>query len=170
MTSALGPKESEPKSHPYKYSSSCSRSPSKKQDQIFSIIFLSGFRNTFWKCQTNAFYTWDKKTIRKHAAQNVSGLLFSLLKYNKTLFKGLTRTYRKVICCWGSQSSKQVSYYIILAIEAVVSCKCHVGGVWQANPSYTNSTISTVSTLHLVTIYKYTIFILSMLVWGIPHS
>lgn len=56
MISALGPKESGPKSHPYKYSSSCSRFPSKKKDQIFFIIFLSGFKNAFWKCQTNTFY------------------------------------------------------------------------------------------------------------------
>lgn len=36
------------------------------------------------------------------------------------------------------QSNKQVSYYIIIAMEAVdVSCKCHVGGVQQANPAST---------------------------------
>lgn len=93
MISALGPKESESKSHPYKYSSSCTRSLSKKQDQIVSIIFLSGFRNTFWKCQTNAFYTWDKKTIRKHAAQNVSGLYlasFSIIKHYLKAWPELT--------------------------------------------------------------------------------
>lgn len=61
MISVLVPKESGPKSHPYKYSSSYSRSLSKKQDQIISIIFLSGLRETFWKRQTNLFYTWDKK-------------------------------------------------------------------------------------------------------------
>lgn len=57
----------------------------------------------------------------------------------ETLFKDLTQTYHKVRYCWGSQTNKQVSYYIILSIkEADVSCKYHIlEGVQQADPSPT---------------------------------